>query len=449
MNASDSKVALRFAHRLVAFLLVNSSISALTLSSVLAETIAPSSRRSSLSQIEGLGRPGSASANIVSLAQYPHFDPTGRLPSDTAVSAWWQDCIAANRESGSSGKVCYLPPAKIRMSRSFAFDFSGNRDGGGLILGAGQNGTLFIFDDGASMSVINSRGGGVFYGTFQNFGVIANNSKGPAVMLGQHDFSDFLNGFALRDIFVKNRAGVEGSSGIEVNGFGAGQLNNVTTSAGCTDDHGHCPVGGDSLLLRRAQFSQFSGSFSGGKNGIALRDSYSFGNSIISPDIEVVYNGIYQDSAYANANSVYGGQWSWCTRGVGGPCRENMGFAIVSKAGSLIVNNPNFSFSDSVTDGRPENSVGILTTRGASIGVSTPPVAASGSIVTNVTTRRVAATLFGITARLDNVCYGPAAGTCTGPVATGGTVTVILQPNDQLRLTYAGAKPGMSWSPIQ
>ncbi len=225
--------------------------------------------------------------NAINVLDYG-ADPTGNSDSTAAFRRWWSACLVEQ----TTYSLCTIPSGTYLLNENLVLDFKNNPGGGVVVQGAGANQSLLTFANGKHLSIIDSAGGGAFYGTFSDFGVLANNSSGAALELGQRNFNDALNSFAFRDIWVKNVASVSGSAGLQLNQVYSSAFSDVTTSDGCPDSAGNCPDGGDSLLLLQSSFNTFQGSFSEARNGVRLAVGYNFGNVFTSVDLEVNYDDL-------------------------------------------------------------------------------------------------------------------------------------------------------------
>lgn len=354
--------------------------------------------------------------NAINVLDYG-ADPTGKSDSTTAFNRWWSACS----HEQTTKTLCSIPSGTYSFNADLILDFSGNPGGGVVVQGAGQNKTLLEFADGKYLSIIDSAGGGAFYGTFSNFGVLATNPSGAALQLGQTNFSDALNSFAFRDIWVKNLASVTGSAGLQLNQVYSSAFSNVTTSDGCPESDGNCPNGGDSLLLTQSSFNTFQGSFSEARNGVRLAVGYNFGNVFTSPDLEVNYDDLVIQDATSTHNTFIGGQWVY------------VGNALYASAGSgNVVEYANFS--GSIPSAGP--AVGLasgLTVKGAYSFVSTPPFPSSGQVIANTTGRDVFVNLYNMIN--PTICYGPGATTCITP---GSSTTILVRNGDSIKVDSRG-----------
>lgn len=351
-------------------------------------------------------------------------DPQGVLDSTPAFKKWWSACI----RQGTRVAVCSIPPGTYLFKENLTLDFSGNPGGGVVVQGAGQNKTLLEFADGKHMSIVDSSGGGAFYGTFSDFGVLAN-SSGTALQLGETDFSDALNSFAFRDIWVKNVASVKGSSGVQLNQVYSSAFSNLTTSDGCQDPNGNCPNGGDSLLLRQSSFNTFQGSFSQARNGVKLADGYNFGNVFTSPDLEVNYNDLVINNDTSTYNTFIGGQWVYVNTAI----HASNGYGNVVEYSN---------FSGSIPSAGP--AIGIangLTVKGVYGFISTPPFPSSGQVIANTTGRDTFVNLYNM--KNPTVCYGQGASTCITP---GSSTAVLLRNGDSIIVNFSGLPGNWVWT---
>lgn len=347
-------------------------------------------------------------------------DPQGTVDSTPAFNKWWSACISG----GTRMAVCSIPPGTYLLNENLTLDFSSNPGGGVVVQGAGQNTTLLEFANGKHMSIVDSSGG-AFYGTFSDFGVLAN-SSGPALQLGQTNFSDALNSFAFRDIWVKNVASVTGSSGVQLNQVYSTAFSNLTTSDGCQDPNGNCPNGGSSLLIRQSSFNTFQGSFSQARNGVKLADGYNFGNVFTSPDLEVNYNDLVINNDSSSYNTFIGGQWVYVNSAI----HASNGYGNVVEYAN---------FSGSIPTAGPAIGVASgLTVKGVYNSVSTPPFPSSGQVIANTTGRDVFVNLYNMND--PTVCYGQGASTCITP---GSSTAVLLRSGDSIEVEFSG-RPG-SW----
>lgn len=354
---------------------------------------------------------------------FPGVDPSGALPSDAGFAAFVRACL------GGGGHDCFVPPGRFRFEHDLVLDFAANRDGGVHFHGSGQNASLFVFATGQGMKVVDTRGEGIFYGSFDNFGVLADHPSGAALELGRPDFADALNGFAFRDVFVKNIAGTANSQGLALNEVYSSVFSNVTTSAGCRDEN--CPQGGDALVLRQAAFDTFQGSFSDAHIGVHLTGGYNFGNVFQALDEEVNFIDLVIDSASSRYNTFVGGQWHWYQ----GPGHAQ---SVQTTAGlSNVIDNVNFSGPE------PIGATVGLSIRGSLPNlVRTPAFPASGMPIGNATGRTIAVQVFNMPSG-SIFCFQNRAAVCIAPTNAGGIVTLPFRPDDQIKLTYSA--PGGAW----
>jgi len=377
------------------------------------------------------GRPtlAQSTSTTISVLDYG-ADPTGGSDSTAAFNSWWTAC---NTET-SSKALCSIPSGTYAFSSDLNFDFSGNTAGGVVVQGAGENKTLLQFAEGKHLSIINSStilGGSTFYGTFSNFGVLANFSTGPALQLGQTNFSDALNGFAFRDIWVRNAANVSGSEGIELNEVYSSAFSNITAGDGCTNIYGDCPTSGDALLLTQSSFNTFQGSFSQARNGVRLAQGYNFGNVFTSLDLEVDEYDLVIDNAQSTHNTFIGGQFAY------------VGNAVYASAGSgNIVEHANIVGSTGSAGPIVGSAVG-LTIKGVYNLVSTPAFPSSGTVTQNTTGRDLLINLYNLTS--PTICYGPAAVTCITP---GSSASILFRNGDSIQITSPMGGGGWVWTEL-
>ena len=367
-------------------------------------------------------------AQAISVLSYG-ADPTGGSDSTSAFNQWWTAC----KSETTNILICSIPSGTYALASDLVLDFSGNTAGGIWVQGAGENKTLLKFAPGKHLSIINSSSelsGSTFYGTFTNFGISANYATGAAFQLGQTNLSDALNGFAFRDIWVKNAANVSGSEGIQLNQVYSSAFSNITAGDGCTDIYGNCPSSGDAILLTQSSFNTVQGSFSQARNGVRLAQGYNFGNVFTSLDLEVDYYDLVVDNAQSTHNIFIGGQFAYVAN------------ALYASAGSAnVVEQANFTGSTG-SAGPVIGSATGLTIKGAYNLVGTPAFPASGVTTANLTGRDVVVNLYNM-ASSSVVCYGPGATTCITP---GSSATILVRNGDSVKLTYAMGSGGWVWT---
>jgi hypothetical protein len=394
-------------------------------------------------------------SDVINLADFG-ADPTNTTDSTTAFNNWWTACLGADRSGSSalaSGHLCFMPQGHYKVSSNLTWDFASSHAGGPVIEGAGIGATIIDFSGtaGNSLTVKASDNAAIFYPAFKQFSVLANNSAGPAMMIGQANFADAFNTITMNSVNVKNLANSTNSVGLQLNGVFNSDFTGLVTNAGCTDAFGNCPNGGISLRLTQTQFSRFQGSFAGGQFGIHIDTGFTFGNVFEGYDLEVNYTGVFIGSSSANYNTFIGGTNVWCNSaaGSGGTCASTgAGFGIVANAGSHnVFINPNLmSPNTALFNTGNTNGVEI---QGSVYSAATPAAPASGVSLTNSTgTRVLVSATPGSGQSITQFCYGPAGTACQNGGVVNGPVSFVLAPGDISKITTSSGTYSWIWTKL-
>jgi hypothetical protein len=397
----------------------------------------------------------SASTVITCNATYG-CDPTGVTDNTSAFLKFWSACntLTQSTSPAQGGNECFIPAGHYKFTQNLLFDLSLNQAGGFHLYcggnGGGGAGTGALLDftsvPETGLTMASSIAEGVFYGVFDNCGILANNPGGAALQFGQSNYSDALNGFQSRNLWVKNLANVSGSEGTVFNEVYDSVFDGLTSGDGCPNASGNCPTSGDGIRLRQSSFNTFNGgSYSSSQNGIAFTDGYSFGNVFNSPDLEVDYNDVQLSSVSASDNTINGGQFVWCATGSFPSCAGAGGFAVSdSTSGPLVLNNNNLANGNNNLVGGA--GAGNVLITGLLNNVTTPSFPSSGTAFANGFNRRVNVQIYNGT--ITQICTGIAASNCATVSATGALYTVGLGPADSIKVTYTGG-PGWFWEAAQ
>lgn len=235
-------------------------------------------------------------------------DPTNTVASDTAFANWYAYLLA----TGSAG---YIPKGTYKMASQVTWDQKLIATTGVKIYGDGVQQSWFnmMTTTAPAFSIINSNNSGAFYSTFKDFGIKAN-VAGPALMIGQENYADAMNEFGF-DLYISNASTSTSAAAVEVNYCANCHAIFTANTSGSS--------GGDALRLRQSTFSDYRGSFSNAGNSIHITNGYNYGNTIISPDLEVSGTNLTIDSANATNNTIIGGQWQWTTATVNATAGSN------------------------------------------------------------------------------------------------------------------------------
>lgn len=235
-------------------------------------------------------------------------DPTNTTASDRAFANWYAYLL-------STGSAGYIPKGTYKMASQVTWDQKLIATAGVKIYGDGVQQSWFNMTTSTApaFSIINSANSGAFYSTFKDFGIKAN-VAGPALMIGQESYADAMNEFGF-DLYVSNASTSTSAAAVEVNYcLNCHAIFTANTSGSS---------GGDALRLRQSAFSDYRGSFSNAGNSIHMTSGYNYGNTIISPDLEVSGTNLMIDSANAVNNTIIGGQWQWTTATVNATAGSN------------------------------------------------------------------------------------------------------------------------------
>lgn len=235
-------------------------------------------------------------------------DPTNTVASDTAFANWYAYLLA----TGSAG---YIPKGTYKMASQVIWDQKLIATAGVKIYGDGVQQSWFNMTTATApaFSIINSNNSGAFYSTFKDFGIKAN-VAGPALMIGQESYADAMNEFKF-NLYVANLSTNTAAAAVEVNYCANCDAFFVANTSGSS--------GGDALRLRQSTFSIYRGSYANAGNSIHLTNGYNYGNTFISPDLEVSGTNLRIDTANATNNTFIGGQWEWTTATVNATAGNN------------------------------------------------------------------------------------------------------------------------------
>lgn len=212
---------------------------------------------------------------------------------------------AANTIMNARAIPLHLCSARYRCSRqlSLALRRTGNK-----VFGDGRQDSLISFDDGVASPnlLITCPTGDFFYSDVIDFGV-RGKVNGVVVAMGSRDYHDPLNRIRAR-IVVNNDSTDGGAVAIEYNYL---CLCTMDVTGNCASQ-----LAGSAHRIRQACFSDFI--LSGGSAYIALQicDGFSFGNTFLNPNFEVVSYCISIESASASLNNFFGGTMVWNVRAI-------------------------------------------------------------------------------------------------------------------------------------
>lgn len=282
----------------------------------------------------------------------------------------------------SSGVEGYGDAGTYKITVPITMDWSPVAVAGAVFRGAGKNQTVFdvtALTGSLPWLMTNSVGGGkAFYGEFRGFGFHGNRA-GPIVQWGKEDYSDEFNEFDI-EMQVSNANTAAGACGIELNAMFNCDMFLV---ANC---NGH----GDAVRMRQVQFSRVFGSFGNADTGQHITAGYSYGNTFIALDLEVVNTCVLIDSANAARNTWVGGQFVW----------NNGSGPVVAAINATAGNNnrfigPNFASPGAIATG----TTGILVDNqgiGTQFfgGANVNPVSGDGAVTINSVAGNQAATVY-------------------------------------------------------
>lgn len=220
-------------------------------------------------------------------------------------TAAWNTFVAAVISTGNPG---FMPPGTYALTGPLTFDLGASRTKGFRIYGAGgQQSILSITNAGSSPAMlIQCSAGASFYHEFADFAV-RSSCAAPVLQIGrnlgvpangQPNYPDAANSWRIHGLIVNNSSTSGSAQAVQVNGLYNSDVYLVANCAGA----------GDALRLNEAQFSIFAGSWGNANIGLHLAEFYSFANTFLSADIEVVNNGVMIDSANATNNTFIGPQ---------------------------------------------------------------------------------------------------------------------------------------------
>ncbi|MBU9550421.1 hypothetical protein KTE50_17930 [Burkholderia multivorans] len=246
-------------------------------------------------------------------------DPTGALDSTTA----WTNFVAAVKMTGKRGEI---PAGTYKITSPQTIDLASISPKGIYICGAGQYSAMLDMSSvttSPAFQIIDTgnAGGGAFYSTFCNFG-IKTNLAGTSLQLGKTDFSDALNEFEFRNIWVGNNSTSALANAIQVN-----YVLNTHFFAVIAANNGH----GDAWQINAGAFNVWAGgSGTYADNGYHLTAGGA-GNGTISGNI---FMGIdHEVNAVANVKIDTANAWgnTW----IGGTFVYNPGtsYAFAASAG--------------------------------------------------------------------------------------------------------------------
>lgn len=191
------------------------------------------------------------------------------------------------------------------VTSTLNFDFNLNREGFKFTGDGIRSSIIKRNDNGEVVRFYNSNSvdKDSFYGVFRDIGIEGINDSGAVFNIGSPDHSDALNDCDIK-IITNNSSQSANAISCQVNHVCNSRLFIISNISGF--DKGLA-----SLKVTQMQFCELFGSFSNSKIGLYITDGYTYGNTIISPDLEAVGTCLKIDSATVTNNTVIGGQFDW------------------------------------------------------------------------------------------------------------------------------------------
>ncbi len=267
-------------------------------------------------------------------------DPSNTSDSTAAIQKWLNYLAS----TGGAGR---LPGGKYKVGGQLVLDLAPISPTGVKIEGDGQYTSMldlstvsaspaFLITDTANA------GGGGFYSSFHDFG-IRTNIAGTSVQLGRTDFSDALNGFDFRNIWVGNNSQSANAIGIQSNYVLNSNFDNVIAA-----NNGH----GDAWQLNATAFCTWKGgSGTWADNGMHLTNGGAgngtiAGNVFIGMDFEVnAVAGVTIDTSNAHNNTFMGGTFVY-TIGSSHAVKASAGYENIIVGPSILSYNGTASFAN-------------------------------------------------------------------------------------------------------
>ena len=178
---------------------------------------------------------------------------------------------------------------------------------------------------------------------------------------------------------------------------------------------------------------------------------YVYGNNIISPDLEVEYVNVLDDSYAGGQNTIRNGTFVWCVNGTySGSCGAgSSGYYLKSTANvpvraGNVLENPNLSFGALYAGSTPSD--GGLTgweLKSGSYDITTPasgtPV--NGTTYANTSGRTVEIIMSTNTTTGQQTCYGTGASNCFNEIVP----SILIRPWESIKVSWTGSG-GVSWT---
>jgi Pectate lyase superfamily protein len=356
---------------------------------------------------------GGALAGAINLINFG-ADPTGVNDCSTALSNAYAAAVAAK-------KALYVPAGTYRVSSQITWSLAANPTFGVTVYGDGPRLSLFQFDSSVAspnLQIVGNASQAIFYSRFSAFGV-EGNVNGIVLQIGRTDLTDELNQFVFDQLEIKNSNSSAAAIGTQVNNVIGGTFLNVVSNGGGSG------TGLAALELQQASFCTFlGGSFGNSTKSVYITNGFTFSCTFFSVDTEAATTAWTCDSVHAANNTWVGGQIATVTNGFN-----------FTAGNSALVINPNFS----VLTTKVLSGTGLTVKRPGDNFISTPPVPGSGTPVTNTTSMVAVVTVYGGT--FTQVAWN------TAIVTSSTTTTIVLNPGDQITLTYSVA-PSWLWTPL-
>jgi hypothetical protein len=354
-------------------------------------------------------------------------DNTGATDCSAGIADWFAEGVALN-------KALYIPAGVYRVSSQLVWELTttNNANVNGInVFGDGRQASIIKFDAGVASpnwEIVGAdvAGSGLFYSRFEDFGVTGNTS-GVLMAFGRTDYHDALNEFQLNNLELQNFSQSSTAITLQLNYFLNG-LVNVVANGGGFDVGTNTGYGFSALECNQCVMNTIMGSFGNSANGIVLANGYNYTNTFLNTDTEANTIDIQIASANAIENTWVGGQIATATYGIE-----------ASNGKSNIFINVNNAISGAGTTFMPASTGVWLETPNYS-NVSTPAVPGSGTSYLNTTGQMVEVTINGGT--VSSVKRNGVG------LFTTSNVTVILEPEDSIALTYSSA-PSWTWMPLR
>lgn len=342
-------------------------------------------------------------------------DPTNANDSSQAFDR----AFSSAKESGYP--LC-VQAGIYRLSRAIAWDMRSAARTGLSIIGDGARRVILDFtqDDvpAPNFKIFNSAPEGTFFLRMGGF-AIQSNVAGAALQIGEAAFTDPINSSVFGPLVVTNINPDPRAIGVQINYVVNSTFVQMVANLGGPG------IGLDAIQLNQSVSNTFINAAGGNcKTSLHLTNGSNYGNTFIGFDFEEATTGIAIDNANSFSNTWIGGTAASLRHFVHATAGSNNYF--FNMTFGLITNSVfEKDYGKGITLGRPSGPV-----------PETPAIPRSGAGVANLSAQRILVYLRG--GRVSSVTIN---GT---PVFDTSNVSVILNPDDEVRLTYTTA-PEWSW----